>query len=396
VSFLSEVEVKGKVVLVRVDFNVPLRGNPPEITDDSRIRAALPTITSLIDSGACVVLVAHLGRPKGEAVEELRMAPVAERLGHLLKISIPVAATAQQAYELIGDGARVVLLENIRFDRRETSKIDEERVALATELARGADLFVSDGFGVVHRKQASVSDVAEILPSYAGLLVAKEVEIFTALLDEPERPYVVILGGAKVADKLGVIGNLINRVDTLLIGGGMAYTFLAAQGNFVGDSLLDSDHIVEVQGFLEQAKAQGVKIHLPVDVVVADSFAADARVQVVPSDAIPEGWQGLDIGPLTRQNFADAISQAKTVVWNGPMGVFEFPAFSHGTRAVAQALVESDALSVIGGGDSAAAMKKLDLPTERITHISTGGGASLEFLEGKSLPGLAVLGMESA
>ena len=391
----SGVDLEGKVALVRVDFNVPLRGDRPSITDDSRIRAALPTINQVLASGASIVLVAHLGRPKGEIVESLRIGPVADRLGELLGMSVPIAQKPVQAYELVRDGVRVVLLENIRFDPRETSKNDEDRLALASELADGADLFISDGFGVVHRKQASVSDVAGLIPSYAGLLVAKEVEIFSTLLSEPEHPYVVILGGAKVADKLGVIGNLIDRVDTLLIGGGMAYTFLAAQGFSVGDSLLDSEHLADVRGFIDRADARGVTLMLPVDIVVADSFAPDAHVQVVPSDAIPDGWQGLDIGPITRERFSAAIADAKTVVWNGPMGVFEFPAFAHGTRAVAEALVASDSFSVIGGGDSAAAMKILGLPEESITHISTGGGASLEFLEGKSLPGLAVLEMES-
>jgi phosphoglycerate kinase len=395
VADFSGVDLEGKVALVRVDFNVPLRGDRPSITDDSRIRAALPTINQVLASGASIVLVAHLGRPKGEIVESLRIGPVADRLGELLGMSVPIAQKPVQAYELVRDGVRVVLLENIRFDPRETSKNDEDRLALASELADGADLFISDGFGVVHRKQASVSDVAGLIPSYAGLLVAKEVEIFSTLLSEPEHPYVVILGGAKVADKLGVIGNLIDRVDTLLIGGGMAYTFLAAQGFSVGDSLLDSEHLADVRGFIDRADARGVTLMLPVDIVVADSFAPDAHVQVVPSDAIPDGWQGLDIGPITRERFSAAIADAKTVVWNGPMGVFEFPAFAHGTRAVAEALVASDSFSVIGGGDSAAAMKILGLPEESITHISTGGGASLEFLEGKSLPGLAVLEMES-
>jgi len=395
VAVFTGVNLEGKVALVRVDFNVPLHGEPPSITDDSRIRAALPTIKELLASGASIVLVAHLGRPKGEIIEGLRMGPVADRLGELLGMSVPVAQKPAQAYELVGDGSRVVLLENIRFDPRETSKNDDDRLALASELADGADLFVSDGFGVVHRRQASVTDVAGLLPSYAGLLVTKEVEIFSTLLSEPEHPYVVILGGAKVADKLGVIGNLIDRVDTLLIGGGMAYTFLAAQGLSVGDSLLDSEHLNDVRGFIERADARGVTIMLPVDIVVADSFAADAHVQVVPSDAIPDGWQGLDIGPITRERFSAAIAGAKTVVWNGPMGVFEFPAFAHGTRAVAEALVASASFSVIGGGDSAAAMKKLGLPADSITHISTGGGASLEFLEGKSLPGLTALEMES-
>jgi phosphoglycerate kinase len=391
VHTLDDIEVADKTVLVRVDFNVPLRGDPLQITDDGRIRAALPTIQFLLDNGASVLLVAHLGRPKGEVVEAMRMAPVAERLGELLNISVPVADSVTQAHSLLRGDQRVVLLENIRFDPRETSKDPAERAALARELADGADLFISDGFGVVHREQASVTDVARLLPSAAGRLVARETSIFSKLLSDAEHPYVVILGGAKVSDKLGVIGNLINRVDALLIGGGMAYTFLAAQGYEVGDSLLEADQIPIVQGFLAEAKEKGVAIHLPTDVVIADAFAADAQKRVVPADEIPAGWQGLDIGPQTREEFAKVIAAAKTVVWNGPMGVFEFPAFADGTRAVAEALIANDGFTVVGGGDSAAAIQRLHLSADRLSHISTGGGASLEFLEGKVLPGLAVL-----
>jgi phosphoglycerate kinase len=317
------------------------------------------------------------------------MAPVAERLSTLLGQPVAVADTMAQA---VADAHhRVVLLENIRFDSRETDKDPAQRALLAAELSQGADLFVSDGFGVLHREQASVSDVAELLPNAAGRLVQREVEIFQRLLDNPEHPYVVILGGAKVGDKLGVIGNLIPRVDSLVIGGGMAYTFLAAQGFSIGDSLFDVDSLEAVREFMRQAESRGVHIYLPVDVVIADSFASDAATRVVPATQIPDGWQGLDIGPRTSEMFAEVIAGANTVVWNGPMGVFEMPAFAAGTRAVAEALIASDAMTVVGGGDSAAAFAELDLDASGITHISTGGGASLEFLEGKELPGLRAL-----
>lgn len=388
---LDELDLDQKTALVRVDFNVPLRGEPLAITDDGRIQAALPTITYLLEQGATVLLVAHVGRPKGAVVETLRMAPIAQRLSELLNEAVPVADSIGSAYAMLGPHQRIVLLENIRFDPRETSKDLGERSSLAAELAAGADVFISDGFGVVHREQASVTDVARLLPNAGGRLVTKERHIFTQLLSGVEHPYVVILGGAKVSDKLGVIGNLIERVDTLLIGGGMAYTFLAAQGLEVGDSLLEADQISVVQGFLATAEAKGVRILLPLDIVIADAFAADAVTRVVDVNAIPRGWQGLDIGPRTAQEFSQVIAQAKTVVWNGPMGVFEFPAFAAGTRAIAEALIANDGFTVVGGGDSAAAMKRLNLPETAISHISTGGGASLEFLEGKTLPGLAVL-----
>jgi phosphoglycerate kinase len=387
---IDDLSIDGKTVLLRVDFNVPLdKHDIVTIRDDARIRAALPTIKDLLTGGARIVLVAHLGRPKGVVDDALRMAPIAQRLGELLDMPVAVADSMAQA---VGDaGHRVILLENIRFDPRETDKDPLRRGELAAELSTGADVFVSDGFGVVHREQASVSDVAALLPNAAGRLVQREVEVFTTLLADPDRPYVVILGGAKVGDKLGVIGNLIARVDTLLIGGGMAYTFLAAQGFPVGDSLLDVDHLDAVRGFMQQAEERGVQILLPVDVVVADAFAPDAQTKVVSSTEIPDGWQGLDIGPKTREIFAAAIAGARTVVWNGPMGVFEMPAFAAGTRAVAEALIASDAMTVVGGGDSAAAFAELGLDSDAITHISTGGGASLEFLEGKDLPGLRVL-----
>ena len=398
---LDDLEVAGRTVLVRADFNVPLADGPdgPDdtkvITDDGRIRAALPTLTYLRDKGARIVVVAHLGRPKGVASDALSLQPVADRLSELLDDDVEVAddITGPHAQAMVAalEPGGVVLLENIRFDARETSKVVDERVALATELAALADAYVSDGFGVVHREQASVTDVARLLPCAAGRLVHKEASVFGKLLSDPDRPYVVVLGGSKVSDKLGVIGNLITRVDRLLIGGGMAYTFLAAQGYEVGTSLLEADHIDAVRGFIEQARAKDVELLLPVDVVVADAFAADARTQVVAADAIPVGWMGLDIGPRTRDLFASRIADAGTVVWNGPMGVFEMEPFAGGTLAVAQAMAASAAMTVIGGGDSAAAVRILDVDDTAFTHISTGGGASLEFLEGKNLPGLTVL-----
>jgi phosphoglycerate kinase len=380
-DLLSE-GVSGRRVLVRADLNVPLDGD--RITDDGRVRASVPTIKALVDAGARVLVAAHLGRPKGEPDPKFSLAPVATRLGELLGQAVEIGT------ETAGDGT-VVLLENIRFDARETSKDDAERAALADELAAKADAFVSDGFGVVHRKQASVYDVAKKLPHYAGGLVLAEVEVLRKLTDDLKRPYVVVLGGAKVSDKLGVIANLLGKVDRLLIGGGMAYTFLKAQGHEVGGSLLQADQLDQVRGFLAQAEERGVELVLPVDVLAADDFAPDAKFEVVATDAIPADRQGLDIGPKTRELFASKLADAQTVFWNGPMGVFEFEAFSGGTRAVAEALVKSDAFTVVGGGDSAAAVRALGLPEDGFSHISTGGGASLEYLEGKELPGVSVL-----
>jgi phosphoglycerate kinase len=391
-DLLSE-GVRGRRVLVRADLNVPLDGE--KITDDGRVRASLPTIEKLTEAGAQVVLTAHLGRPKGEPDQKFSLAPVARRLGELLDADVALAG------DLVGDSAKsvvagltdgsVALLENVRFDARETSKDDAERGALADELAAlvGPDAaFVSDGFGVVHRKQASVYDVAKRLPAYAGGLVLAEVEVLRTLTGDPKRPYVVVLGGSKVSDKLGVIKALLPKVDKLLIGGGMAYTFLAAQGHNVGNSLLQEDQISSTKQLLAE---HGDKLVLPVDVVVADRFAADADKQVVAADAIPADWMGLDIGPRSVELFAGILSGAGTVFWNGPAGVFEFPAFADGTRGVAQSIVGSDAFSVVGGGDSAAAVRTLGLPEDGFSHISTGGGASLEYLEGKDLPGVAVL-----
>ena len=395
---LDDLEVAGRTVLVRSDFNVPLAQGAHGtrvITDDGRIRASLPTLTYLTQAGAKVVVVAHLGRPKGGPSAELSLAPVAARLSELLGAPVGLGAdvTGPQARAMVAgmEPGDVVLLENIRFDARETSKDPQERAELAAELASLADLYVSDGFGVVHREQASVTDIARLLPSAAGRLVHKEASVFAELLADPARPYVVILGGSKVSDKLGVIGNLIGRVDRLLIGGGMAFTFLAAAGHSVGDSLLEADQVETVKGFIEQARASGVALIVPVDVVIADAFAADAATQVVPADAIPDGWRGLDIGPETATMFAEQIADAATVVWNGPMGVFEMAPFAAGTQAVAEALAASNGMTVIGGGDSAAAIRLLGLDEADFGHISTGGGASLEFLEGKTLPGIAIL-----
>ncbi|MFI2752221.1 phosphoglycerate kinase [Cellulomonas sp. P22] len=389
-------DLRGKTVLVRSDFNVPLDGTT--ITDDGRVRAALPTLTTLLGKGARVVVAAHLGRPKGAPEAKYSLAPVAERLSELL--GQPVAL----AEDVVGDSAKatvaalqdgqIALLENIRFDPRETSKDDAERAALAEDLAALADAFVSDGFGVVHRKQASVYDVAQKLPSAVGLLVLKEVDSLKKATENPERPYVVVLGGSKVSDKLGVIANLLTKADRLLIGGGMVFTFLAAKGYSVGASLLEADQIDTVKGYLAKAEELGVEIVLPTDIVVADAFAADSPHDDVAADAIPDHRIGLDIGPASRELFREKILDAKTVVWNGPAGVFEFAEFSHGTRAIAQALVEAGengAFTIVGGGDSAAAVRVLGFDEAAFGHISTGGGASLEFLEGKSLPGIAVL-----
>ncbi|WP_281282862.1 phosphoglycerate kinase [Nonomuraea terrae] len=390
---LDDLDVKGRRVLVRADLNVPLDGET--ITDDGRIRASVPTIRSLVERGAKVVVCAHLGRPKGQVKPEFSLRPVARRLGELLDQDVAFAS------DVVGDAARatvdtlqdgqVALLENLRYEPGEESKDEAERRAFAERLAGLADLYVGDGFGAVHRKHASVYDVPRLLPHAAGGLVEAEVAVLRRLTDDTERPYVVVLGGAKVSDKLGVIANLLTKVDRLLIGGGMAYTFLKAQGHEVGNSLLQEDQIDQVRGFLDEAGKRGVELVLPVDVLAATGFAADAEHDVVEATAIPADREGLDIGPRTRELFAAKLADAKTVFWNGPMGVFEFDAFSGGTRAVAEALIGSDAFTVVGGGDSAAAVRRLGLPEDGFSHISTGGGASLEYLEGKTLPGLAAL-----
>lgn len=391
---IDGLDVSGKTVLVRSDLNVPL-DDQQHITDDGRIVASVPTIKSLADRGAKVIVLAHLGRPKGAPEAKYSLAPAAKRLGELLgkNVQLCEATTGPAAVQLAHSLANgdVAMLENVRFDPRETSKDDTERKALASEWAQLGDMYVSDGFGVVHRKQASVTDLAAALPHAAGYLVEKEEKVFSKLLADPDRPYVVILGGSKVSDKLGVVENLLKSVNRLLVGGGMAYTFLAAQGHAVGSSLLETEMIDTVKDLVARAAANGVELVIPVDVVIADKFAADANYKVVPANAIPDGWMGLDIGPETQKLFAQKLQDAKTVVWNGPMGVFEMPAFAGGTRAVAEAMIAIDATTVIGGGDSAAAVRLLGLDEAGFTHISTGGGASLEYLEGKTLPGLAAL-----
>jgi phosphoglycerate kinase len=389
-------DVAGLRVLVRSDLNVPL--DQGTIGDDGRIRASLPTLVKLAKAGAKVIVTAHLGRPKGKPNPDFSLAPVAERLRELLQpegINVHVATdvtgdSAQEAVQELDEG-EVLLLENVRFDPREASKDEAERGALADELAGLADVFVSDGFGVVHRKQASVYDVATRLPHAAGGLVLAEVEVLKKLTEDPQRPYVVVLGGAKVSDKLAVIDNLLAKADKLLIGGGMVFTFLKAQGFEVGKSLLEADQVDAVKGYLATARQNDVEIVLPTDIVVAPEFKADAPATVVAVDAIPADQIGLDIGPDSARAFAAEVAGARTVFWNGPMGVFEMEAFAGGTKAVAQALTEVDGLSVVGGGDSAAAVRQLGFADDQFGHISTGGGASLEYLEGKELPGLAVL-----
>lgn len=392
-------DLKGKRVLVRADFNVPLDGTT--ITDDGRIKAALPTIEELRKDGAKVILMAHLGRPKGKVVPELSLAPVAKRLSELLGCDVVLASDtygpdAQAKVAAMNDGD-VVLLENVRFNPEETSKDEAERAEYAKKIAALGDVFVSDGFGVVHRAQGSNYDVAADLPAAAGLLVEKEVKALSKATENPERPFTVVLGGSKVSDKLGVIENLLDKADRLVIGGGMVFTFLKAKGYEVGTSLLEEDQIDKVKGYIETAEKNGVELVLPVDIVVNKGFpAGDTPIdpQVVPADQIPSDMMGLDIGPESCKLFHDKIVDSKTVVWNGPMGVFEIPQFANGTRAVAQALVDATAngaFTIVGGGDSAAAVRNLGFPEDGFSHISTGGGASLEFLEGKELPGIAAM-----
>jgi phosphoglycerate kinase len=392
-------DLNGKTVLVRCDFNVPLKDGV--ITDDGRIRASVPTIQHLLDAGAAVITMSHLGRPEGAPDAKYSLAPVAARLGELVDAPVAfatdtVGADATAKRESLTAG-QILVLENLRFDPRETSKEALDRVEFAGLLTAGVDAFVSDGFGVVHRKQASVYETAQAVPSAAGLLVAGETDVLRRLTTDTQRPYTVVLGGSKVSDKLGVIEHLLPRVDRLLIGGGMLFTFLAAQGKAIGASLCETDKIDTVLGYLADAEKRGVEIVLPTDVVVAEKFAADADHVTVSADDIessPFGatGMGLDIGPETAAHFASLIESSKTVFWNGPMGVFEMDAFAGGTRAIADALTKVDGLGVVGGGDSAAAVRALGFPEDAFGHISTGGGASLEFLEGKSLPGLEVLG----
>jgi phosphoglycerate kinase len=390
---IETIDVRGKRVLLRCDLNVPLKDGV--ITDDGRIKASVPTIKYLLEQGASIVITAHLGRPKGERKPELSLAPVAKRLSELLEIPASfspdiVGENAQKEVAANAAGS-VLLLENIRYMEAETSKDEVARNQLAAELATYADLFVSDGFGAVHRKHASVYDVAKLLPSAAGFLVAAEVDVLKKLTQNPDRPYGVVLGGAKVSDKIGVILNLLAKVNVLAIGGGMLFTFLAAQGEEIGKSLVETDLIPTVKELLARAKELGVEILLPTDIVVAPEFSADAQPTIVSASKIPADQMGLDIGPETASAFASAIEGCKTVFWNGPMGVFEFPNFAKGTEVIARALTKVSGISVVGGGDSAAAVRKLGFKDSQFGYISTGGGASLEYLEGKVLPGLEVL-----
>jgi len=390
---LSTIDVAGKRVFLRCDLNVPLKEGV--IKDDGRIKASLPTIQLLLEKGASLVIAAHLGRPKGEANPELSLAPVAKRLAELLGREVKfvgevTGAAVTTAAESLKAG-EILLLENIRFSAAETSKEESERAAFAGELAQLADIYVGDGFGAVHRKHASVFDLPKLLPHAAGTLVAAEVQVLKKLTQNPERPYGVVLGGAKVSDKLGVIENLLGKVDVLAIGGGMVFTFLKAQGKEIGTSLVEVEMLDVVKGLIATAEKNGVKLVLPTDIVVAPTFAQDATPTLVSADAIPADQMGLDIGPVSAQAFADEIIKCKTVFWNGPMGVFEFPNFAAGTKVVAQALTQVSGISVVGGGDSAAAVRALGFADSQFGYISTGGGASLEYLEGKELPGLKAL-----
>ena len=379
---LASLDVAGKRVFLRCDLNVPLKDGV--ITDDGRIRASLPTIKNLLERGASIVIGAHLGRPKGEIKPELSLAPVAKKLEELLGQRVDFTLT---------NGAAITLLENLRFNKAETSKDDAERAAFASELAALADVYVGDGFGAVHRKHASVYDLPALLPNAAGFLIQAEVEVLKKLTQSPERPYGVVLGGAKVSDKIGVISNLLSKVDVMAIGGGMVFTFLAATGKEIGSSLVETDLIPTVKELIATAASKGVTLVLPTDIVVAPEFNEAATPTVVPADQMPSDQMGLDIGPDSALAFADAIKKCKTVFWNGPMGVFEFANFAHGTKVVAQALTEVGGISVVGGGDSAAAVRALGFKDSDFGYISTGGGASLEYLEGKVLPGLAALGL---
>ena len=390
---LVDLDVAGKRVFLRCDLNVPLKES--KITDDGRIRASLPTINALLAKGASIVIAAHLGRPKGEVKPELSLAPVAVRLAELLGkpvqfIPAITGADVTAKAQTLAPG-EILLLENIRFASAETSKDETERLALATELAKLADIYVGDGFGAVHRKHASVFDLPKLMPHAAGTLVSAEVEVLKKLTVDPVRPYGVVLGGSKVSDKIGVIANLLGKVDVMAIGGGMLFTFLAAQGKEIGTSLVEVDLIDTVKGLIKQAEDSGVKLLIPTDIVIAPTFSADATPTLVSSDAIPNNQMGLDIGPESAAAFAAAIKGCRTVFWNGPMGVFEFPKFAAGTKVVAQALTEVSGISGVGGGDSAAAVRALGFEDSQFGYISTGGGASLEYLEGKELPGLTAL-----
>jgi phosphoglycerate kinase len=379
---LASLDVAGKRVFLRCDLNVPLKNG--EITDDGRIRASLPTIQNLLERGASLVIGAHLGRPKGEVKPELSLQPIAKRLAELL---------AQPVDFINAGAAKVLLLENLRFSEAETSKDDAQRKVFAQQLAQLADVYVGDGFGAVHRKHASVYDLPALLPNAPGFLIQAEVEVLKKLTESPQRPYGVVLGGAKVSDKIGVIANLLSKVDVMAIGGGMVFTFLAATGKEIGSSLVETDLIPTVKELIAEAQRKGVNLVLPTDIVVAAEFKQDSAPTLVSADRIPANQMGLDIGPESAALFAAEIKKCKTVFWNGPMGVFEFPNFAHGTKVIAQALTEVDGISVVGGGDSAAAVRALGFKDSDFGYISTGGGASLEYLEGKILPGLQALGL---
>ena len=386
---IEDINVAGKKVLVRCDFNVPLDENK-RITDENRINGALPTIRYLMDKGAKVILCSHLGRPKGEVNPDFSLRPVADRLSEILGKKVVmtddcVGASAKAAVDAMADGD-VVLLENVRFHKEET----KNDPAFAKELASLADIFVNDAFGTAHRAHASTAGVADYLPAVCGYLIQKEIDIMGNALSDPKRPFVAILGGAKVSDKIGVIENLLEKVDTLIIGGGMAYTFMKAQGYSIGNSICEEDKVDLARSLMQKAKDKGAQLLLPVDNAIANEFKEDAEKKIIDSDNIPDGWMGMDIGTKTIAMFSDAVKNAKTVVWNGPMGVFEFDRFADGTRAMAKAVADADAVTIIGGGDSVAAVKQLGF-ADKMTHISTGGGASLEFLEGKVLPGIDVL-----
>ena len=392
----ASLELVGRRVFLRCDLNVPLKDGV--IKDDGRIKASLPTIKALLDKGASIVIAAHLGRPKGEAKPELSLAPVAKRLGELLgkNIIFPgevIGSQVTQSAQILKAG-EILLLENIRYSAAETSKEEGERALLAAELAKLADFYVGDGFGAVHRKHASVYDLPKLLPHAAGFLVSAEVEVLKKLTQSPDKPYGVVLGGAKVSDKIAVISNLLDKVNVMAIGGGMVFTFLAAQGKEIGSSLVERDLIPTVKDLIAQAVKNGVELHLPTDILVAPTFSADAPATLVSADAIPADQMGLDIGPESAKDFAQAIEKCKTVFWNGPMGVFEFAAFAQGTKVVAEALTKVSGISVVGGGDSAAAVRALGFADSDFGYISTGGGASLEYLEGKELPGLVALDLQ--
>ena len=391
IKTLSQLDPQNAQVILRCDLNVPIKDGV--ITDDGRIRASLATINKLLAGNCSIVIIAHLGRPKGERKIELSLAPIAKRLGELLKIEVKfssaITGVASQARAL--KSGEVMLLENIRFESAETSKDESDRSALAAELATYGDIYIGDGFGAVHRKHASVYELAKLLPNAAGELICAEVDVLERLTKNPDRPYAVVLGGAKVSDKIAVISNLLEKVNVIAVGGGMVFTFLAAQGKQIGKSLVEPELIPTVRELLLRAEKLGIKFLLPIDIVVAPEFSADAKPTLVLADAIPADQMGLDIGPASASNFAAAIAQCKTVFWNGPMGVFEFENFSHGTKTIAKALTQVDGMAVVGGGDSAAAVRKLGFADNEFSYISTGGGASLEYLEGKDLPGLVAL-----